>query len=73
MKHIKFYISDAKINDGKLSNVSIHSIIDSEGDAYQADGHKYLQDIIAHALSLTKGIEIESNKRFTYSFPFKLA
>lgn len=73
MKHISFYISDAKSNNGKLSNVTIHSIMDSEGDAFQADEHKYMQDIIAHALSITKGIEIESNKRFTYIFPFKLA
>lgn len=56
MKHISFHIKNyAKTADGRYKTASITNI---GGDyAQELDVKKYLYEIVAHALSMTEGID----------------
>jgi len=73
MKHIKVYITESRTKDNRFVQASIRGIEDNTGESYSSSHPKLLQDIICHALSLARGVEIEGNNAFTYTFPFKLS
>ena len=71
LEHINFRIVKSRVGaDGRYRQASVTAVGGTlVGDAvYQ----KLLVDIIAHALTLTVGIEVVDSERFTYTFPFKL-
>ena len=73
LPHIRFRFARAATDaDGRYRLAAIHMVEDTTCTALGKQYPKYLQDIICHALSLTHGIHIDGNDRFTYTFPFKL-
>ena len=73
LPHIKFKIAQSNLDDtNRYQLVKIRMVEDSASTKLGGEYPKYFQDIICHALSLTHGIQIDGNDRFTYTFPFKL-
>lgn len=73
LPHIKFKIAQSNLDDtNRYQLVKIRMVEDSASTKLGGEYPKYFQDIICHALSLTHGIHIDGNDRFTYTFPFKL-
>lgn len=73
LPHIKFKIAQSSLDDtNRYQLVKIRMVEDSASTKLGGEYPKYFQDIICHALSLTHGIHIDGNDRFTYTFPFKL-
>lgn len=73
LPHIKFKITQSNLDDtNRYQLAKIRMVEDSASTKLGGEYPKYLQDIICHALSLTHGIHIDGNDRFTYTFPFKL-
>ena len=73
LPHIRFRIAKATTGpDGRYRLAAIRMVEDTTRTTLGQQYPKYLQDIICHALSLTHGIHIDGNDRFTYTFPFKL-
>ncbi len=72
VNYISFRISNSQVDStGRYRQASVTAVGGTLlGVAvYQ----KLLVDIIAHALTLTGGVELSQSERFTYTFPFKLA
>ena len=71
MDHISFRIRGSRLDS---TGGYRQAIVTGVGGTLVEDAvyQKLLVDIIAHALTLTDGIEV-SNERFTYTIPFKLA
>lgn len=72
MKYIKLHITGSRTADGRFAQASVRGIEDATGQGFAPAHPKLLHDIICHALSLTRGMRIDGNDRFTYTFPFKL-
>lgn len=73
LPHIKFKIAQSELDDtNRYQLAKIRMVEDSASTKLGGEYPKYFQDIICHALSLTHGIHIDGNDRFTYTFPFKL-
>lgn len=73
LPHIKFKITQSNLDDtNRYQLAKIRMVEDSASTKLGGEYPKYFQDIICHALSLTHGIHIDGNDRFTYTFPFKL-
>jgi hypothetical protein len=73
LPYIKFRIAQSRLdNNNRYQLAKIRMVEDSASAKLGGEYPKYFQDIICHALSLTHGIHIDGNDRFTYTFPFKL-
>lgn len=70
---VKIRISESELSGERYKMCKIHMIEDTTQQALGGEYPKYLQDIIMHALTLSRGVRIESNERFTYRFPLKLS
>lgn len=73
LPHIKFKIAQSNLDDtNRYQLAKIRMVEDSASTKLGGEYPKYFQDIICHALSLTQGMRIDGNDRFTYTFPFNL-
>lgn len=71
--HITLHIRASKLDaDGRYQQVTVANIEDTTGTQLGLQYSKYMQDIVAHALSFSGSKTIEENNKFTYTFPFAL-
>ena len=73
MKHIKLHIAESSMAGERFSQVSVRGIEDATGQNFASAHPKLQQDIVCHALSLARGVDIEGNNGFTYVFPLNLS
>ena len=73
LQHIKLKIRASQLDSNKHYRQAKVKVVEDTTRARPGMARgKYLHDIVCHALTLAHGIEISSNERFTYTFPFNL-
>ena len=73
LQHIKLKIRASQLDSNKHYRLAKVKVVeDTTRTQPEMARGKYLQDVVCHALTLTYGIEISGNERFTYTFPFNL-
>lgn len=73
LPHIKFRIAQSELDGGRrYRQATVRMVEDTTREALGAQYPKYLHDLVMHALTLTEGVKVEGNNRFTYAFPFRL-
>lgn len=73
LAHIRFRISESELDaDSRYRLAKVRMVEDTTRENLGVQYPKYLHDLIMHALTLTEGVKVEGNSRFTYTFPFRL-